>query len=169
MSDIGVVYRKYDGRLHWNYRAVRLGEDEHGVWVGCPPGTVGRLGEGPPIVWELPYVKLFPRDTWWTATFNPATHSMASYCDITTVPVWQDGGVTMVDLDLDVIRLQDGTVFLDDEDEFADHQVWFGYPPDVIENARHAADWLLSAVAGGDGPFGGAHTRWLNRVSGSVP
>jgi hypothetical protein len=40
MTPIRVVYRKYDGSLHWNYATHRLGEDEHGVWVGAPAGTV---------------------------------------------------------------------------------------------------------------------------------
>ncbi|MEO3853315.1 DUF402 domain-containing protein [Acrocarpospora sp. B8E8] len=165
MSGIEVVYRKYGGTLHWNHPARRLGEDEHGVWVGCPAGTIGRLGEGPPVVWKLPFVLLFPRETWWTATFNATGHKMAIYCDITTVPEWRDGEVTMVDLDLDVIKRADGTVFLDDVDEFAEHQVWFEYPLDVIENAERSATWLMTAVAQGTGPFGGAHTPWLDQVS----
>ncbi|GAA1019198.1 hypothetical protein Aple_098290 [Acrocarpospora pleiomorpha] len=165
MSGIEVVYRKYGGTLHWNHPARRLGEDEHGVWAGCPAGTIGRLGEGPPVVWKLPFVLLFPRDTWWTATFNPIGHKMAIYCDITTVPEWRDGEVTMVDLDLDVIKRADGTVFLDDVDEFAEHQVWLEYPLDVIENAELSATWLMTAVAQGTGPFGGAHTHWLDQVS----
>ena len=42
---VRVVYRKFDGSLHWNQPAWRLGEDEHGVWVGAPAGTPVRLGE----------------------------------------------------------------------------------------------------------------------------
>src|SRR5690606_10713315 len=36
---VRVVYRKYDGALHWHQQGQWLGEDEHGVWVGCPPNT----------------------------------------------------------------------------------------------------------------------------------
>ena len=36
----------------------------------------------------------------------------------------------MVDLDLDVIRMRDGRIILDDEDEFEEHQVRYAYPPD---------------------------------------
>ncbi|WP_180935649.1 DUF402 domain-containing protein [Nocardioides ungokensis] len=33
-----------------------------------------------------------------------------------------------VDLDLDVVRGRTGRVWIDDEDEFAEHRVRFGYP-----------------------------------------
>ena len=37
-----------------------------------------------------------------------------------------------VDLDLDVVRGPTGRVWVDDEDEFAEHQVAFDYPDDVV-------------------------------------
>ncbi|GAA3125573.1 hypothetical protein GCM10010485_75290 [Streptosporangium carneum] len=159
-----VVYRKYDGSLHWNHPALFLGEDEHGVWVGCPAGSSGRRGKEPPIVWDQPFVMLFPRDAWWTATFNAAPYKTEIYCDVSTVPRWNDGEVTMIDLDLDVIRMRaDGRVFLDDEDEFEDHRVRYAYPPDVVENARASAATLLEAVASGLAPFASA-PHWLAQV-----
>lgn len=36
----------------------------------------------------------------------------------------------MVDLDLDVVRRFDGSAEILDEDEFAEHQVRYGYPPE---------------------------------------
>ena len=48
------------------------------------------------------------------------------------MPVWDGGLVTAVDLDLDVIRRFDGTWYVDDEDEFAEHQVSYGYPPELV-------------------------------------
>ncbi|MEV7007777.1 DUF402 domain-containing protein [Streptosporangium sp. NPDC051022] len=161
-----VVYRKYDGSLHWNHPALLLGEDEHGVWTGCPAGTVGSRGSEPPVTWELPFVLLFPRESWWTATFNPAPHRLEIYCDISTVPSWSDGEVTMVDLDLDVIRLrEDGRVLLDDEDEFEEHRVRYAYPPDVVANARASAATLLEAVAAATAPFDSSAARWLALIS----
>ncbi|GGL02533.1 DUF402 domain-containing protein [Planomonospora parontospora] len=160
---VNVTYRKYDGSLHWHHTALLLGEDEHGVWTGCVAGTLGRKGSEPPITWKHPFVLLFPRDAWWTALFNAEPDSTEIYCDITTVPEWRDGEVTMVDLDLDVIRKRDGRIFLDDEDEFAEHQVRYAYPPDVIAGARAAADHLMEAVAAFTAPFA-APPHWLSHV-----
>ncbi|WP_084959436.1 DUF402 domain-containing protein [Thermoactinospora rubra] len=159
-----VVFRKYDGSLHWHHPGRLLGEDAHGVWVGCEAGTSGQRGHEPPVVWERAFVMLFPRDRWWVALFNEMPHSCEVYVDVTTVPVWADGEVTMVDLDLDVIRRPGGEVVLDDADEFADHRVKFGYPPEVVAQAEASAEWLLAAVAEHRGPFGGAHEPWLAQV-----
>jgi protein associated with RNAse G/E len=164
-AEVRVVYRKYGGGLHWNHAALLLGEDEHGVWVGCPAGTVGRRGDDPPTVWRRPFVMLFPRDAWWTATFNVDSHEMEIYCDVTTVPQWRGDEVTMVDLDLDVIRFRDGRLHLDDEDEFAEHQVRYAYPDDVISQAERSAAWLMDAVGRASGPFGGTHGPWLSLVT----
>jgi protein associated with RNAse G/E len=159
-----VVYRKYGGSLHWHHSGRLLGEDEHGTWVGCAAGTAGRRGDEPPVVWESAFVLLFPRDAWWTAVFNAEPREPEIYCDVTTVPEWRDGEVTMVDLDLDVLRFRDGRLHLDDEDEFAEHQVRYAYPDEIISQAERSAAWLMKAVGGATGPFGGAHERWLSAV-----
>lgn len=160
-----VTYRKYDGSLHWNQEASWLGEDEHGVWLGAPPGSESRRGYEPPVVHRQAHVLLFPRDAWWTAAFNDEPRRTEIYCDITTVPVWRDDEVTMIDLDLDVLRRRDGAVELHDEDEFDLHRERFGYPDDVVAAARAAAQWLQDALSGATEPFAGGYRRWLAMVT----
>ncbi|WP_328916856.1 MULTISPECIES: DUF402 domain-containing protein [unclassified Streptomyces] len=167
LAFVQVNYRKYDGSLHWNLRMRRLGEDEHGVWLGLPAHGVMRKGHNPEVSLPEAHVVLVPRASWWTAIFNAAPARTEIYCDITTPPRWiSPAEVTMVDLDLDVIRKRDADrPVLVDEDEFAEHQVRYGYPADVIAEARESAQWLLAAVTAGSGPFGGAHEAWLEMVS----
>ena len=57
-------------------------------------------------------------------------------------------------------------MFVDDEDEFAEHQERYGYPADVVSRAEQAAAWLTEAVRAGDGPFGGAAAAYLDAVAG---
>jgi protein associated with RNAse G/E len=164
---VQVSYRKYDGALHWNLRMRRLGEDEHGIWLGLPAHSVMRKGHNPELQLPEAHVILFPRAAWWTATFNAAPRRTEVYCDITTPPEWPSPDeVTMVDLDLDVL-LKRGTdaPILVDEDEFAEHQVRYGYPADVIDAAQDAANWLMGAVAEGAGAFGGVYKGWLSMVA----
>ncbi|GAA1902628.1 DUF402 domain-containing protein [Streptantibioticus ferralitis] len=161
---VRVVYTKYDGALHWHQYATRLGEDQHGVWLGCPAGNTAQRGHEPPITYDHAFVLLIPRDAWWTAVFNAAPHRTEIYCDISTVPQWRDGMVTMADLDLDVVRRRGGSLFVDDEDEFAEHRVRYGYPAEVVQSAEHAAQWLMKAIGEGVEPFGGGYLEWLSLV-----
>lgn len=162
---VHVRFSKFDGALHWHFTAYRLGVDEHGTWLGCPAGTVLRRGTELTLTWEVPQVCLVPEgDRWWVANFNAEPHPTEVYSDMTTVPVWDGDTVTAVDLDLDVERLRDGTVSVLDEDEFAVHQVRYGYPPEVVAAARSAADEVYAAVAANAEPFATAYRRWLARV-----
>jgi protein associated with RNAse G/E len=69
--------------------------------------------------------------------------------------------VRAVDLDLDVIRLQDGHVFVDDEDEFDEHRLAYGYPPDVVALAELTRDRVHAMILGEVAPYDGTHRRWL--------
>jgi uncharacterized protein len=163
-DEVRVVYRKYDGSLHWNQTMRRLGEDEHGIWLGCQAGSSARRGYEPPVFYTHAYVLLIPKDGWWTATFNDLSERWVEiYCDVTTVPQWPGSGeVTMVDLDLDVLRRWDGTLETVDEDEFEEHRIRYGYPPDVVHGARRAAQWLHAAIGQNADPFG--YRGWLAQV-----
>ncbi|SDG91288.1 DUF402 domain-containing protein [Nonomuraea jiangxiensis] len=163
MTEVRIVYRKYGGALHWNHPGHLLGEDQHGIWVKVPGGTIARKGEGPPVTLKATTIMLFPRDAWWTASFNCPPNKSEVYVDVTTVPEWRDGEVTMLDLDLDVIRMRDGRLILDDEDEFAEHQLLLNYPPSLITQAENTARWLLNAVGQRKEPFGEAHLQWLTK------
>ena len=79
---VRVDYRKYDGSPHRSYPALRLGEDEHGVWLGVPGGDL--VNSGATFKYDDPYVLLVPRDGWWTAMFNSPLRRTEIYCDVAT-------------------------------------------------------------------------------------
>lgn len=172
LDQVRMVYRKYDGALHWHQHAVYLGADHHGRWLGAPAGTPIRRGAEPPIVWAYPHVALFRPDVWWTVVFNGDPAPIEVYCDITSVSQWVDGAdgpyVTAIDLDLDVARRRDGRVEMLDEDEFAEHRQRYGYPPDVVAAAEDSARWLMKACAGDTEPFASEYHAWLDRVPASA-
>jgi uncharacterized protein len=163
---IRVVYRKYDDSLHWHLTMTWLGEDEHGIWAGTREPTTMRKGNGPLVELDHASVMLFPRGAWWTASFNGEPSRLEIYCDVTTPARWPAAGeVTMIDLDLDVLRMRDGQVRLDDEDEFAEHQRIYQYPADVIAEAERSARWLTAALADGREPFASCYRSYLAMVS----
>ncbi len=157
-----VRFTKWGGARHWEFPTVALGEDEFGWWGGVPAGTqLSRPGNA--FVSETPWVLLMPEQNAWSASFYAAPHHIEVYVDMTTVPEWGGSTVTMVDLDLDVVLLRDGSLFVDDEDEFAEHQVTLGYPPEIVRLAQCSADEILAAIAAGTEPFSEVGRQWLER------
>lgn len=146
----------------------RLGADEHGTWLAAPAGTQSQRGSEEPVTFPQAYVLLIPRAGGWTMTCNAAPCWTELYIDITTVPRWvADDQVEMVDLDLDVVRFFDGSAKILDEDEFAEHQVRYNYPPEVTSDAEQTTSAMLAAVTSGAEPFGRVCRAWLAKVPGA--
>ena len=143
-------YTKWGGRRHHGADLVYLGADEHGDWLGDPAGN-GWSGGPKAFTSVTDNVLLVPRDRGMTAMFYLPHPEQAFelYVDITTVPTWDGDLVTAVDLDLDVIRHFDGTVVVDDEDEFAEHRVSLGYPDEVAAGALAECDRVVDEVCSG--------------------
>ncbi|NYE35586.1 hypothetical protein F4692_000690 [Nocardioides cavernae] len=168
---------KWGDRPHWQFEGIYLGSDSHGEWLGFPAGTHNHR-PGHEFHSRVACVTLVPAGGWYAATFQAPGIWCDIYIDITTPPAWDGDVLRAVDLDLDVIkmspdRLSDpaewmagpGETFVDDEDEFAEHQVTLGYPADVVAAARASCDALESAVRAGAAPYDGSHQRWLDELS----
>lgn len=168
-----MVFRKWGDRPHWEFDARRLGSDAYGHWVGAPAGT-HLARPGAEFVADSAFVTLVPRDEPFVATFYDRHHEgpadpVELYVDITTVPAWADGRVTTVDLDLDVVRGRSGRVWVDDEDEFAEHRVRFGYPADVVELALTSCEAVRRAVELSHAPFDTeTPKRWFAALEGAM-
>lgn len=163
MKIVRCITQKWPDGPHWEFDALWLGADAVGTWLGVPEGTwLSRPSRGFHAACD--HVVLVPHDAWWLATFydDDPRRPVDTYVDITTPAAWSDDTVSCVDLDLDVIRRTDGSVFIDDEDEFEEHQHALGYPRDVITTARTSADAVLRAVAANEIPFNRAvAARWI--------
>jgi protein associated with RNAse G/E len=158
MTAVRVEIRKYDGSPHRGITTRLLGRDKYGTWLAIPSGTVADSGK----VWEIPCVLMVPHVGWYTAMFNAAPRNTSVYCDITTPASWGSNRMVVTDLDLDVRKIREtGEVQLVDEDEFSAHSHKFGYPEEVVKQARQAASWLLNALHTGAEPFAGHFHRWL--------
>ena len=175
-TGIELRYTKWDGRLHWHFDLQPLGEDEHGLWLGAPVGCLLQRGDEPPKESPVGFAVLIPRRGCWTAYFNnpadsdalglPAGKLVEIYVDVTDEPKRRGAVVHAIDLDLDVLRWRDGRVSLEDEDEFLEHQVNYGYPPDVIARVEETSRELLEQMRNRSEPFGNAADRWLDHLCG---
>lgn len=168
---------KWGDRPHWEFDAVYLGADRHGEWCAVLEGTpITRPGVALSAV--ATQVVLSPAGDsdagrWWMATFHDengptwgnAGVPVAVYVDMTTPPHWDGTTLRAVDLDLDVVRGTTGRVWVDDEDEFADHRVRFGYPDEVARAAMDSCDRVHRAMRDAAAPYDrAAHLPWLERA-----
>jgi hypothetical protein len=170
---VRVVMSKYGGRPHWELDGTYLGSDEHGDWIGAPAGTLNAR-PGARFVSEVDAVTLVPREPAGSpealaahlATFHAPGIWCRVYVDITTPGTWDGHRLCAVDLDLDVVRGSTGRVWVDDEDEFAEHRVSLGYPDDLADAALASCARVHAAVRECRPPYDGAADRWLARVAG---
>lgn len=169
-----MVFGKWGGRPHWEFDALLLGEDRHGTWLGVPPGTL-MTRPGAEFRNGVAQVVLVPDAAYVASFYAPGDggdvgpNPCEVYVDISTVPTRESGRVHMVDLDLDVVRGWTGRVWVDDEDEFADHRIRFGYPDQVVALASESCTDVHRAVAGREEPFDGPTARrWFAALDALV-
>ncbi len=145
---------KYDGVAHW-IQPLRVHSDDGNLLIAeyraRTPIYTSR-GE-----FRSPYNSriYFWRDRWYNVfrLSRPGAGLSLWYCNITTPPRIDGSEVTYIDLDLDVAVRPGGEIQLLDEDEFEEHQQRYGYPEDVIERARHAADEVMRLARANAFPF----------------
>ncbi len=96
----------------------------------------------------------------------PGANNPEVYVDVASVTSWSAASATAVDLDLDVVRRWDGSVYVDDEDEFLEHQRTLAYPPEVISAAESSCAQLVPAVTNHLPPFDDTSRGWLDVLAG---
>jgi hypothetical protein len=168
VSDVRVVFSKWGRRPHWEYDAIRLGEDVHGVWLGVPAGT--RLSRpGADFCSGSGFVVLVPPEAACAASFYEPGSRVETYVDIATPAVWDGSTLRLVDLDLDVVKGSTGRVWIEDEDEFADHRVRFEYPDHVVNMAVSSCAEVRLAVESGAPPYDGrTSAHWLDELRAAM-
>ncbi|MFF2273529.1 DUF402 domain-containing protein [Agromyces sp. NPDC058136] len=160
---------KWGESPHWAFDGRWLGADEHGDWIGFPPGTrFARPGNEFTADW--PSLTLVGPSGWLPAFNLGHPRGLGIYVDLATVPEWRADAsgwtVSYVDLDLDVIARDGVPAFIDDEDEFAAHAVAFSYPAELVARVRADAEAVLAAVRQGRAPFDGTTAaHWFEQLA----
>lgn len=161
--------RKWNGKAHWVVPGRYLGEDRHGWWIF--QGTNEFCSRpGAAFYTRSDAVLLVPRSGDWVATFYDDAHpnGVRVYVDLAVAHEWTDirPAVTefhVIDMDLDVIRMAGRDVFVDDQDEFAEHRVAMNYPDRLVDDIQAAADELYQAVKAQHAPFDGTDVEWFTK------
>jgi len=152
---ITVQARKFDGRLHREWQARLVSQDDSLIVVeGVFEDEIRhpQLGLIAPGTLSTEY--------YWTSrcysVFRfraPGGELRNYYCNI-NLPAEFDGSVlTFVDLDIDVLVAPDFSLRILDEDEFAVNAARYDYPAAVRAAVPHALAELLSIIERRDYPF----------------
>ena len=161
-------WRKWDGSPHWEHECIYLGSDRWGDWVGQREGSHS-FRPGRAITTPAPSVMMLPSGRQdYVLTVNGAPELTRVYIDIAWAVQWPDDEhPTAIDMDLDVVRrLDERGVYIDDEDEWEEHRVRYGYPTRVIEALEATAHDLERRVRALEAPFDDATADgWLARLA----
>jgi hypothetical protein len=148
---------------------VFLGSDEWGDWVGQRAGWRSAR-PGRDLRAEGDSVTLLPPGGEFAATVNDAHPRIRVYIDLAWDVGWDaaTGDPVGIDMDLDVVKAHDGRgVWIDDRDEWDEHRVALGYPPDIVQRLEKVADDLQRQVVAGRPPYDDATAeRWLTVLRG---
>ncbi len=164
MQEIYVQTMKYNGDKHYSYPTLLLAQTHEVIALYGPPGR--RLlhpGRSIDMALENPVIDFYFPDRHYNvfAGFYPDGSLRRYYCNVALPPTLEDGRLTWVDLDLDLIVGPDLSYTVDDEDEFAEHTVAWGYPPSLVETARGALAELMALVDARAFPFDGTALRLM--------
>lgn len=181
-TEVVFQWRKWDGSAHWRHECVFLGADEWGEWVGQPAGW-GSARPGRSFTAPGPNVTLVPPSGDYALTVNrDHPEGMRIYIDLAwdvrsasaspadVGAAGQSSGApvlfTGIDMDLDVVRIEgERGTWIDDEDEWDEHRVQYGYPDEVQRHLEALAADLEQRVRAQLPPFDDASAdRWLDRL-----
>lgn len=178
-TEIVFQWRKWDGSPHWRHECVYLGADDWGDWVGQPAGW-GSERPARSFTAPGPNVTLVPPSGDFALTVNrDHPHGMRIYIDLAwdlravaeQDPEASTAGVpvlfTGIDMDLDVVRVEgERGTWIDDEDEWDEHRVHYGYPAEVQQRLEALAAELEQRVRAQVPPFDDATADvWLDRLA----
>lgn len=148
LGQITINSRKYDGSIgrSWKCDLIRKSGTEL-VFVGTfdldiSHPDLGNLKRGT-ISYEYYWL-----DRWYNifCFYEPDGRFRNYYCNVNMPPVFVDGILNYVDLDIDVVVWPDGSFKILDEGEYEQNAIKFDYPEDVREKAADALHQVLELI-----------------------
>lgn len=146
---------KFDGSLHRRWHAVLIQQKDSLLILDAKfedevqHDLLGTLLRGTK---SLEYYWL---DRWYSIfRFSEPTGELRNfYCNINLPPVLQEGTLSYIDLDIDVLVYPDLSYQILDEDEFAVNALRYNYPAELQAQAQRALHELITLVEERQFPF----------------
>lgn len=168
---------KHPDHVNASWTELPLGEDEYGRWAVLPAGVPIHRESGTVLRYRSPQLFCYPRDGWWVARFggpdavfdahrsDGSTVGVADAepdrVDIATPAEISGGGISFIDLTLDLVRARDGAVTILDADEVEEEAARWSIPPAYLAQARRSCAKVAAMMEAGSAPFDDTPGRWL--------
>jgi protein associated with RNAse G/E len=147
--------RKFDGSVHRTWQAELVSESDTLLTF------VGEFEE------EIrhPHLGIIRRGTisheyyWldrWYSVFRfhePGGERRNFYCNVNMPPMFENGVLDYVDLDIDVLVWPDFTYEILDRDDFARNAIKYFYSKELIAQAEASLEQLIALIEGREFPF----------------
>ncbi|XSG76892.1 hypothetical protein ACP8Y2_07765 [Herpetosiphon llansteffanensis] len=128
-----------------------LGADKFGHWLGIVAGSRWQASNGQQGTFEQAFVKLIPANAYWSACFNLSGKLID--VDIVLPHQWNDQLVEEVDLEIDLLKMADGSIEIRDQAEFAAVCQRWPMPASLIEQVHSTTAQIYQQLATGIEPF----------------
>lgn len=155
MRPITIHSTKYDGSLHNHFHAQLLAEEDWG-WLTYL-GMHQRVDSYRGVYTSRHHnFRWHWRERWWDAMLIFDSHGrwLEWYCNVVTPPKMENGLLTFVDLDLDIVWHRERGLLIADADEFEVNAVKMAYPPDLIQQAWETAQSVKQKIQQREWRFG---------------
>jgi uncharacterized protein len=156
MKNIATINsRKFDGLIHRSWQCELL-ENRKNYWlfVGEFEKEVSHPKLGVIRRKTISYEYYF-KDKWFNIFrfHEPGGELKFYYCNINMPPVFENGVLDYIDLDIDVLVQKDFGFEILDEDEFIENSLKFNYPPEIISRVHENLNALISLINSRRFPF----------------
>lgn len=157
---------KYDRSIHIEWEAIIIDQTTDYIVTYAKPGrSIIHYGRNTIFHFDTWAVDFFPLNNWFTATKSIKANSLPHYyCNICMPPVLKGNYLSYIDLDLDYINY-DGTWTIVDQDEFAENQIKYNYPTDIINRAKNELNKLIELVKNNKKPFDKTFDNYFSSLS----
>ncbi|MCG1010758.1 DUF402 domain-containing protein [Salinicoccus sp. ID82-1] len=86
------------------------------------------------------------------------------YCNIALPPEYEDGNVSFIDLDVDIVKIPGEDWKMVDYDEFIVNSRLLNYPEDIFQFVEHSVDKLKSRIEKQSFPFDGFFDAYIDEI-----
>ncbi len=167
MTRLVTVYKqKFNGYESRRFQAELVDWPEPGWIATLSDASIHPSFKANRPAYTTPYVVYFLSTARMLTTsfyFTETGELQEAQCDV-AMPATIDGdSVRFVDLELDLIIRGDGSHYLRDFHEFAEHRVRMGYSDEMVSGARAALLEALRLFRNSTFPFDGAARKLLER------